>query len=698
MKIIIRLLSDLCTCSGETYNSIVDTDVVYDEYGIPYIPAKRIKGCIREAALEMMEFEMIQPETYNRIFGKEGSQRAAFSISNAYIKNYEATIKALKGCKDKGLVSQQNVLSQYTGTRTQTAVDMESGVADENSLRTLRVVNKGLVFEAKCEMRGSEEEKEILKQAVSLVKHMGMARTRGLGLVDLTVAEEQEKHAAHVKINKEQLGEYNKLRYRIHLKSAMICKSAKGNQAETQDYIAGSKVLGLLVEALGESKYQELVKQDTELIVTNAYITSQGQRSIPGRISLQKEKDQPYDEEGRMEILDMLYNPDIKNRQMSPAGINYMDENGIVASVMTEISYHHQRPKDKSIGRATGQEDGSSFYQLCSISAGQEFSGYIYADRKQAEWILDAIEGLKQVRMGYGKSSEFGEVDFIIDGLEQESKEPEIVHEAVLTLVSDVILYNKNGVLTTDLEELKAYLEEITGVKDLQIINPFLQFTAIGGFNVKWRRRKPIFNALGKGSTCLLSSATGIDIHRLQQAFVGERVLEGYGEIRVEKKLEQPEVYIRKNILKENAEKVACNENVEIIQQLLKAEFERRMQGKVREKLNEERKEYEKQAESLNAAVARLRIIYKTEFSYKDMLIQVEEIEDGEKNGLCKKITKRMDPSVLQEELLQEIKEEYGMTLSVNWTEQELYKKVYRAYLTELKHLVRIIDKKGDAK
>lgn len=290
MKIIIRLLSDLCTCSGETYNSIVDTDVVYDEYGIPYIPAKRIKGCIREAALEMMEFEMIQPETYNRIFGKEGSQRAAFSISNAYIKNYEATIKALKGCKDKGLASQQNVLSQYTGTRTQTAVDMESGVADENSLRTLRVVNKGLVFEAKCEMRGSEEEKEILKQAVSLVKHMGMARTRGLGLVDLTVAEEQEKHAAHVKINKEQLGEYNKLRYRIHLKSAMICKSAKGNQAETQDYIAGSKVLGLLVEALGESKYQELVKQDTELIVTNAYITSQGQRSIPGRTHFKRKK------------------------------------------------------------------------------------------------------------------------------------------------------------------------------------------------------------------------------------------------------------------------------------------------------------------------------------------------------------------------------------------------------------------------
>ena len=59
MKIQIKLLSDLCTCSGETYNSIVDTDVTYDENGIPYIPAKRIRGCIREAGLEMLEFGLI---------------------------------------------------------------------------------------------------------------------------------------------------------------------------------------------------------------------------------------------------------------------------------------------------------------------------------------------------------------------------------------------------------------------------------------------------------------------------------------------------------------------------------------------------------------------------------------------------------------------------------------------------------------
>ena len=76
MKITIKLLSDLCTCSGETYNSVVDMDVVYDEDGIPYIPAKRIKGCIREAALEMKEMGFISEAQYESVLGKEGNTKS----------------------------------------------------------------------------------------------------------------------------------------------------------------------------------------------------------------------------------------------------------------------------------------------------------------------------------------------------------------------------------------------------------------------------------------------------------------------------------------------------------------------------------------------------------------------------------------------------------------------------------------------
>ena len=698
MKIMIKLLSDLCTCSGETYNSMVDMDVVYDENGIPYIPAKRIKGCIREAALEMVEIGIIEKKQYERIFGKEGNSRAAFTLSNAYITGYSEAVEALQACSHRELVSQQNVLNQYTYMRTQTSVDLETGVADENSLRTLRVVKKGLVFEADCEVWDQSENLEVFKQAVSLVKHMGMSRTRGLGLVNLTLEETSSTNIQHVKIKKEQLSEKNKIIYEIKLKSAMICKSAKGNQADTQDYIAGSKVLGLIAGALGSDKYKELVGQEDELIVSNAYILNHEQRCVPGRISLQKEKDQPYDKNGEMIVLDMLYEPDVSKKQMTPANIDYIDKNGVKTDVITEISYHHQRAKDKSIGRATGENDGSSFYQLCSISAGQSFGGYIYANKEQAERIIDAVNRLGNVRMGYGRSSEFGAVDFELNSVIPVEKKENIVHEAVLTLTADMILYNENGVLTTEIKELKKYLEEILDVSDIEIRNPFLQFVTVGGFNVTWGRRKPIFNALGKGTTMILSSKKGFNIDVLNHTFIGERVAEGYGEVIAEELRQTAEVCIKKTIARNGDLQVVCNDRVELIQKLLQTEFERRIQSSVREKLANNRQKYESKSDTLNSAVAKLRVIYKTENSYEAMLEQVAGIEAGEKNGLCKELTRLIKPEELKCEVTKAMESEYNMKFLNAWNEETLYKKVYRAYITELKQFVRNVGKKGDTK
>lgn len=677
---------------------MVDMDVVYDENGIPYIPAKRIKGCIREAALEMVEIGIIEKKQYERIFGKEGNSRAAFTLSNAYITGYSEAVEALQACSHRELVSQQNVLNQYTYMRTQTSVDLETGVADENSLRTLRVVKKGLVFEADCEVWDQTENLEVFEQAVSLVKHMGMSRTRGLGLVNLTLEKTSSTNIQHVKIKKEQLSEKNKIIYEIKLKSAMICKSAKGNQADTQDYIAGSKVLGLIAGALGSDKYKELMGQEDELIVSNAYILNHEQRCVPGRISLQKEKDQPYDKNGKMIVLDMLYEPDVSKKQMTPANIDYIDKNGVKTDVITEISYHHQRAKDKSIGRATGENDGSSFYQLCSISAGQSFGGYIYANKEQAERIIDAVNRLGNVRMGYGRSSEFGAVDFELNLVIPVEKKENIVHEAVLTLTADMILYNENGVLTTEIKELKKYLEEILDVSDIEIRNPFLQFVTVGGFNVTWGRRKPIFNALGKGTTMILSSKKGFNIDVLNHTFIGERVAEGYGEVIAEELGQTAEVCIKKTIARNGDLQLVCNDRVELIQKLLQTEFERRIQSCVREKLANNRQKYESKSDTLNSAVAKLRVIYKTENSYEAMLEQVAGIEAGEKNGLCKELTRLIKPEELKCEVTKAMESEYNMKFLNAWNEETLYKKVYRAYITELKQFVRNVGKKGDTK
>ena len=712
MKIKIELLSDLCTCSGETYNSMVDMDVVYDENGSPYIPAKRLKGCVRESALEMQELGIITAEEYEKIFGREGNVRSAFSLSNAYILDFDEAVEDLRNCTYKDLSSPQNVLNQYTYIRTQTAVNLKTGVAEDSSLRTIRVVKKGLKFEAECNWNEENQEvvkhpkeiSEILKQAVSLVKHIGVSRTRGLGLVEMELDEEEQKQAEHVLIKKEKLAEHNKIHYQIDLKSPLICKSPKGNQAQTQDYITGSKVLGLIAGAMGKEEYQNLLAMDDEIIVSNAYITEKKERGVPARLSWQKEKDQPYETNGRMKLTEMLEasKKDMKDKQITPSKIAYIaniDKKKTVLSVETEISYHHQRPRDKSIGRATGKEDGSSFYQLASICSGQSFSGYIYANREQAEKIIDAVFGLGKVRMGYGRSSEFGVVDFVLDSVTaiKPSKQRK-VKEAIVTLLSDVILYNENGMLTTDIKVLKKYLEEIAGVDNFKIEKPYLQFDTIGGFNVTWGARKPIFNVLGKGSTFLISSEKEFDINLFSNQFVGERVSEGYGEIKVDAKPKKPSVSVEvyKKKPKIQMTKNLQNEKTGIINILLESEFERRLQKEVRKKLEGRQNQYRRKEDILNAAVSKLRMIFKNELSYEAMKEQVDGIENDAKNTLCKDLIKLIVPDEIARTIQTEMKKDYNLKYPIEWEKERLYRVVYSAYLTELKYFTKILQKKGE--
>ena len=51
----VKLVSPALTASGEGFGAIIDTDIVFDETGLPYIPAKRIKGCLLDSASEVEE-------------------------------------------------------------------------------------------------------------------------------------------------------------------------------------------------------------------------------------------------------------------------------------------------------------------------------------------------------------------------------------------------------------------------------------------------------------------------------------------------------------------------------------------------------------------------------------------------------------------------------------------------------------------
>lgn len=693
MKIVIELKSDLCAYSGEVYNTSVDTDVVYDTYGFPYIPAKRIKGCIREAALELKDLGLLTH--YDEIFGVKGNTPSIFSLSNAKLQNYDSLVNTIKRYKQFDVCEPQKVLQLYTYTRTQTTIDSETGSAKENSLRTIRVVRKGLVFEADLDFRKKAYLEEFTN-AVSIVKHMGVSRTRGLGLVNMRVVKTKDNTYPHVLFDKTKIQDNNCISYTITLKSPMICKSSMGNQAKTEEYIAGSKVLGLIAGAMPRQEYQSIMDH---IIVSNAYIAYKGNRTYPGRCSLQKLKNQVY-ENGRMILKDMMHmegsNPvQIDTSvQRTPANIAYITQENVVQSVDTEISYHHQRPENKAIGRAT--ESGGSFYQLASISEGQTFKGNIYADKETANKVLRAVSSLNQVRMGYGKNSEFGQVDFVLDSVSENTEKTVKMHEFNVMLVSDVILYNEGGMLVADVKALGEYLNEYFHVNDIIIEKSFVSYATIGGFNVTWGCKKQIFTALSKGSVIRFKSATGIDVALDKSYFIGERISEGYGEMIF--KDNYPE---NVTVYKPKEEMTVCDseKDSDILYRLLEKELEKRMDEMVRERLSTKALLTEYAVgfdDSFKASVSKMRLVYRTAKSYEQMkntftskINAVNSTAARSNNDNCLNLIELM-PVTLLKELEQSIATEYKVKFMLNWSEEDKFKKLYASYITELKNKIKI--------
>ena len=678
----IKLLSDLCVSSGETYNSYVDTDVVYDEYGLPFIPAKRMKGCIREAALELVEWGLFDKQLYESLFGKEGKERTLFSLDNAYLDNYEEYIADLMGCEDKALVHPQRVLGLYTYTRTQTAMTKD-GVADKGSLRTIRVVSKGNCFNAylRENVKLSDMQKELLVKAISLVKHIGVDRTRGLGLVELSLLEEKRKEAKCESAR--EYSERNRIHYTITLKSPLLCKSAEGSQEKTHDYIEGSKVIGILAQKLSHDSFVKLMNHDEtgeSIIVSNAYISDGTLRYTPISASLQKVKDQTYDAENCMIVEDMLV-PHTGGVQWTAVGHCYMNPQGYVKTVDTEVNYHHRRTDDKSIGKANGM-DGSAFYQLESIHRGQVFSGYILANREQAPLVENVLNKAENVRMGYGRNAEYGNVEICVTGVEPVALiEPKYTKEFVVKLNSAAILYNDCGIPSADVECLKAYIADTLQVSgdDLSVERAFLNYENIGGFNVTWNRRKPIFTALGKGTVCFLRAKDDVDISRLEESFIGERVAEGYGEMEVSYE-PVSQVVLRKGLTESS---LMGEEKTEILSVLRIAKKREEVTqagvNDANEMLEKERSLFNNN--EIDAVLSKLILIVKNEKSLKDIKVQVSGIESKTKLEMTRKLMRPVEKYLENAELL--------------FDQEEAVKVYLNGFLNQIKYVVYRQKKEG---
>ncbi len=536
-KLYITLNSDLCVGDGSVYNSSIDTDVCKDSYGLPYIPAKRLRGCLRECAEELSDWGMdIKAE---KLFGTEGNQRAAVRIGNAYIEGYEEYVREIKANPGLPLFHPQNVLNQFAYIRTQTAIDNNTGAADETTLRTIRVINRGLAFVAEVVFFEDDTADEVTKQlnaCCSVLRHMGIARTRGYGEVTVRFTSEDAKGVSLIQNHAAFMDGADKLVYTLELLDPMILKSINGGEENTQDYIEGSKVLGLVAQAMNE-KNENVASflSGKDLFFSNAYISENGERfkEVPATVYSVKN----HKEEYRNKLFDSKENRDTcdKDLQLNQMKHCYIaaEPDGKIKKLDVDIEerYHHRRPADKAIGRASAKEDSNSdFYQISSISAGQIFMGMILGTPDEIKKVYDILSAKEYVYMGYGRSSEYGLAKIRITKVEKQAEAVQVSGtDFAVKLESPTIIYNENAYYSINSADLIEEIKAALGI-DCEASEKYMNYVTIGGYNVTWNRRKPTIDAFGAGTVIRFHSDKEVCFSAPEVLKIGERNREGFGE------------------------------------------------------------------------------------------------------------------------------------------------------------------------
>lgn len=561
MKLVIELKSDLCAAVGKGFAATIDTDTAVDEYGLPYIPARRIKGCLKDVARLYMAEDNYR---FRSIFGEAGQGKGgALSISDAKLAGYNDLVRQ---CIE-GNLAPNEVTNLFCAVRGETSIDAESASAKKDSLRYIRVVERlspfdnqtPLVFEADISCPGFEtaeppEEESTLEVLVRRLRNIGFHRNRGLGWVKCSL---KKSDCGGIKLNTDIIKDnYQKyaLIYTVKLLGDLMLPGDDANHST--DYIPGSVVLGALAgkfvrqTKVSDGEFNELFYSGN-VSFSNLYPSdSEGKTAYPAPAFLGVIKGAAKDEEKivRNLITDDKQSektgssvpcswnnnqPESKDAsvQYKPFKKDYLVESvekGITkVKAKTKVVYHNALRGGSAVGLYT---------QSC-LSSGQYYSGRILAG---GEKMMRIAELLKDgfLRFGRSKTAQYSVCEVISAQIEELPAEDVALRagtKAAFVLRSDAVIVDDGGIFTTDLQELvsqinKAYDQNVLTADRTNgnlLKETTLKARVVSGYNSKWNLKKPQFPAI-KASSCIVFDVVE-DLTLSKYIFIGEKQNEGFG-------------------------------------------------------------------------------------------------------------------------------------------------------------------------
>ncbi|QXP70771.1 hypothetical protein H0I29_01350 [Polaribacter sp. R2A056_3_33] len=174
----ITFLSDWHAGSGLGSGADSDAVVIKDANNLPYLPGKTMKGLLKDSLIDIMEVQpnIVLKSFIDKYFGSEVKDTEGKVVKteagSLFFSNAE--LPAAERNESMGAVSQflyRNIAS--------TAIDKTSGVAQQSSLRTIKVCIP-LIIEGY--IAGLDKDAlPIVEMGLKMLRHLGSNRNRGLG-------------------------------------------------------------------------------------------------------------------------------------------------------------------------------------------------------------------------------------------------------------------------------------------------------------------------------------------------------------------------------------------------------------------------------------------------------------------------------------------------------------------------------------
>lgn len=174
---------------GDGVAGLVDEEVEHDADGLPFLRGRTLKGLLAEECANILYALEVQRQSNEwrqiayRMFGRPGStieDTGTLRVGDARLP--DSLRAAIKMAVRNGELSADEVLESLTAIRRQTSMN-EYGAPEKGSLRSLRVVLPGTVFEATLDFAEEPDERTLALLAACILawRRAGSGRNRGRG-------------------------------------------------------------------------------------------------------------------------------------------------------------------------------------------------------------------------------------------------------------------------------------------------------------------------------------------------------------------------------------------------------------------------------------------------------------------------------------------------------------------------------------